>query len=112
VWVHDYHLIPLAAELRAVGITNLIGYFHHIPWPLPRSSALFPAAASFCVPSWTTIWSGCTQSAMPTISVADGSHDPGIKHLVMQIVGGLTSCDQAQEDGAGSRRAKVRRILP
>jgi trehalose 6-phosphate synthase len=48
VWVHDYHLIPLAAELRVLGLTNPIGYFHHIPWPAPevlgnrkhRSSAL------------------------------------------------------------------------
>ncbi|ALK10635.1 Alpha,alpha-trehalose-phosphate synthase [UDP-forming] [Blastochloris viridis] len=33
VWVHDYHLIPFAAELRRLGVTNRIGYFHHIPWP-------------------------------------------------------------------------------
>src|SRR4051794_38247821 len=30
LWVHDYHLIPLAAELRTMGIRNQIGYFHHI----------------------------------------------------------------------------------
>ena len=35
VWVHDYHLIPLAEELRALGLVNAIGYFHHIPWPAP-----------------------------------------------------------------------------
>ncbi len=33
VWVHDYHLIPLAAELRALGCTNRIGFFLHIPLP-------------------------------------------------------------------------------
>uniref|UniRef100_UPI0038F5DAF6 trehalose-6-phosphate synthase n=1 Tax=Streptomyces niveiscabiei TaxID=164115 RepID=UPI0038F5DAF6 len=33
IWIHDYHLIPLAAELRRRGVTNRIGYFHHIPWP-------------------------------------------------------------------------------
>lgn len=33
IWVHDYHLIPLAAELRHMGVKNRIGYFHHIPWP-------------------------------------------------------------------------------
>lgn len=33
IWIHDYHLIPLAAELRRRGIGNRIGYFHHIPWP-------------------------------------------------------------------------------
>jgi len=33
VWIHDYHLIPLAKELRALGIRNRIGFFLHIPWP-------------------------------------------------------------------------------
>lgn len=33
IWVHDYHLIPLASELRQMGIKNKIGFFLHIPWP-------------------------------------------------------------------------------
>ena len=33
VWVHDYHLIPLARELRRMGAKNRIGFFLHIPWP-------------------------------------------------------------------------------
>lgn len=32
VWVHDYHLIPLAAELRSLGISNRIGFFLHVPF--------------------------------------------------------------------------------
>lgn len=35
IWIHDYHLIPLAAELRALGVKNRIGFFLHIPWPAP-----------------------------------------------------------------------------
>jgi trehalose 6-phosphate synthase len=35
VWIHDYHLIPLAAELRSRGITARIGFFLHIPFPPP-----------------------------------------------------------------------------
>ncbi|WP_295813547.1 trehalose-6-phosphate synthase, partial [uncultured Nitratireductor sp.] len=35
IWVQDYHLIPLAAELRARGVTNKIGFFLHIPFPPP-----------------------------------------------------------------------------
>jgi trehalose 6-phosphate synthase len=31
IWVHDYHLLPLAIELRRRGIENPIGYFLHIP---------------------------------------------------------------------------------
>ena len=33
VWVHDYHLIPLAAELRQAGVENRIGFFLHVPFP-------------------------------------------------------------------------------
>ncbi|WP_068874372.1 MULTISPECIES: trehalose-6-phosphate synthase [unclassified Phenylobacterium] len=50
IWVHDYHLIPLAKELRARGVKNRIGFFLHIPWPahqvminLPRHRQLVEA---------------------------------------------------------------------
>ena len=35
IWVHDYHLIPLARELRSRGHNNPIGFFLHIPCPPP-----------------------------------------------------------------------------
>jgi trehalose 6-phosphate synthase len=35
IWVHDYHLMPLAKELRARGHDNPIGFFLHIPCPPP-----------------------------------------------------------------------------
>jgi trehalose 6-phosphate synthase len=42
VWVHDYHLIPLASELRALGCKNRIGFFLHIPMPPPLIMAAIP----------------------------------------------------------------------
>ena len=42
IWVHDYHLIPLAAELRAMGCTNRIGFFLHIPLPPQQLLAAIP----------------------------------------------------------------------
>ena len=33
VWIHDYHLIPLAAMLRERGIGCRIGFFLHVPMP-------------------------------------------------------------------------------
>ena len=42
VWIHDYHLIPLAGELRALGCTNRIGFFLHIPLPPPLILAAIP----------------------------------------------------------------------
>ncbi|HET6609996.1 MAG TPA: trehalose-6-phosphate synthase [Rhodopila sp.] len=35
IWVHDYHLIPFAAELRALGVRNRIGFFLHTPFVPP-----------------------------------------------------------------------------
>ena len=42
VWVHDYHLIPLAAALRALGVSQRIGFFLHIPLPPPALLATLP----------------------------------------------------------------------
>jgi trehalose 6-phosphate synthase len=36
VWVHDFHLFLLAAELRALGCCARIGFFLHVPFP-PRA---------------------------------------------------------------------------
>jgi trehalose 6-phosphate synthase len=33
IWVHDYHLIPLASELRSLGARHRIGFYLHIPFP-------------------------------------------------------------------------------
>ncbi|MTH76996.1 alpha,alpha-trehalose-phosphate synthase (UDP-forming) [Paracoccus aestuariivivens] len=56
IWVHDYHLIPLAAALRKRGVQNRIGYFHHIPWPaqdlfraLPRAKCFLAAMLAYDV---------------------------------------------------------------
>jgi trehalose 6-phosphate synthase len=35
IWVHDYHLIPLALELRRLGFEGRIGFFLHVPLPPP-----------------------------------------------------------------------------
>jgi len=48
VWIHDYHLIPLASLLRERGVGCRIGFFLHVPVPsadlmqaLPEHRALF-----------------------------------------------------------------------
>jgi trehalose 6-phosphate synthase len=54
VWVHDYHLLPLAKALRERGHTNKIGFFLHIPVPppeiltaLPNHERLIPALCHY-----------------------------------------------------------------
>jgi trehalose 6-phosphate synthase len=42
VWVHDYHLFPLAKALRARGFVNRVGFFLHIPMPPPEILAAMP----------------------------------------------------------------------
>jgi len=42
VWVHDYHLMPLAQALRDRGHRNRIGYFLHIPCPPPEILTALP----------------------------------------------------------------------
>lgn len=36
IWVHDYHFLPLALELRKLGVMQRIGFFLHTPWPNPH----------------------------------------------------------------------------
>jgi len=42
IWIHDYHLIPLAAELRAMGCKQRMGFFLHIPLPPQEIMAAIP----------------------------------------------------------------------
>jgi trehalose 6-phosphate synthase len=42
IWVHDYHLIPLAEELRLRGCAARIGFFLHTPFPSPEVFAAVP----------------------------------------------------------------------
>jgi trehalose 6-phosphate synthase len=50
IWVHDFHLFLLAAELRALGCRHPIGFFLHVPFPprqvfmgLPNAGAVLAA---------------------------------------------------------------------
>jgi trehalose 6-phosphate synthase len=54
LWVHDYHLIPLAKALRERGHDNRIGFFLHIPMPppeiltaMPNHERLIPALTNY-----------------------------------------------------------------
>ena len=54
VWVHDYHLIPLAKLLRDMGVRCKLGFFLHVPMPssdllaaLPDHARLFEGLSSY-----------------------------------------------------------------
>jgi trehalose 6-phosphate synthase len=42
IWVHDYHLIPIADVLRRRGHANRIGFFLHVPMPPPEVLSSIP----------------------------------------------------------------------
>ena len=42
IWVHDYHLMPLAKALRERGHKNRIGFFLHVPCPPPEILTALP----------------------------------------------------------------------
>ncbi|GAA5071181.1 alpha,alpha-trehalose-phosphate synthase (UDP-forming) [Lysobacter panacisoli] len=54
VWVHDYHLIPMAKLLRELGVSCRLGFFLHVPMPssdllaaLPQHERLFEGLSSY-----------------------------------------------------------------
>lgn len=61
VWVHDFHLIPLGAMLRAAGVEVPLGFFLHTPFPsfevlraLPVWRELVEALCSYDVVGFQT----------------------------------------------------------
>jgi len=42
IWIHDYHMIPLARELRRLGVRNRMGFFLHTPWPVRQLLVTLP----------------------------------------------------------------------
>lgn len=61
IWVHDYHLIPLADALRRLGVGNRIGFFLHVPFVpaamfaiLPRGADLLRTTAAYDVVGFQT----------------------------------------------------------
>ncbi len=45
LWIHDYHLIPLARQLRELGYKRPIGFFLHIPFPNIEVLRILPTYA-------------------------------------------------------------------
>jgi len=49
IWIHDYHLLPLAHELRRLGVSARIGFFLHIPFPALGDLAALPQPEDFAM---------------------------------------------------------------
>lgn len=42
IWVHDYHLIPFADQIRQMGLRQSLGFFLHTPFPVPEILLALP----------------------------------------------------------------------
>jgi trehalose 6-phosphate synthase len=42
IWVHDYHFLPIAGELRRLDVRNPLGMFLHTPFPAPDIAQALP----------------------------------------------------------------------
>ena len=50
IWIHDYHFLMVAQELRGLGVQNRIGIFMHIPFPGGTEVMALPQVA--LLPAW------------------------------------------------------------
>jgi trehalose 6-phosphate synthase len=90
IWVHDYHLIPIADALRRRGHSNPIGFFLHVPLPppeiltsLPNHEKLIPLLMQYDVLGFQTdgdvqnfiryLFSECNQLRQPRVFETSGS---------------------------------------
>ena len=94
VWVHDYHLFPLAEELRRLGVRNRIGFFLHTPFvppallhALPRAAELLRAMCAFDVVGFHTqtyrrAFLDCVREILPVTRLGDGAFMHEGRHVV------------------------------
>lgn len=93
LWVHDYHLIPFAQEMRRLGWQDAIGFFLHTPFPPAELLRLLPnhrdLVAALC--------------AYDLIGFQSRSDLHGFRDYVVRCAGG-------EDLGGGMLRAFGRRV--
>ena len=124
IWAHDYHLIPLANALRALGVTNRIGFYLHVPFvpasvfaALPQGDALLRDLCAYDVVGFQTQehqhdFLDTVSQMLPNLTNRDGSilTEHGVVRSIVAPVGidGVAFRDQAQRSASGKN---TRRLL-
>ncbi|HVX03523.1 MAG TPA: alpha,alpha-trehalose-phosphate synthase (UDP-forming) [Rhodanobacteraceae bacterium] len=94
IWIHDYHLVPLASELRALGIGSRMGFFLHIPLP-PRELLInLPCHADLIA----------TLSACDLVGVQNRDDAHALANYFVEVLGAERSGDMVV---AGERRTRI-----
>lgn len=117
IWAHDYHLIPLASALRALGVTNRIGFYLHVPFvpasvfsALPQGDALLRDLCAYDVVGFQTLehqhdFLDTVSQRLPYLTDRDGSvvTPHGVVASIVAPVGidGAAFRDHAQRAASG-----------
>ena len=125
IWVHDYHLFPLAQRLREAGSTQPIGLFLHIPFPnievlraLPVYGELLQAMLAYDVLGFQTendrdafrgaaadVWGPQVLTSRNTVSV-------GGRNVITEVYPIGVDVDATQREAAESLNTEsVKRML-
>jgi len=124
IWVHDYHFIPLGAELRRAGITRPIGFFLHVPFPnfdvlrvLPCYMHMLRALASYDIVGFQTrrdaqaFKEALSQPEVGGTILADGTVDVFGRHVKAKVFPISIDVDECQATAvANGDRPIVRRL--
>ena len=132
VWVHDYHLMNVAAEARALGCKVRMGFFLHIPFPppdiffkLPWRSALLHALLRYDLLGFQTMrdrrnFIQClrlaerevmVQGKGNVISVTAGAYKTRIGNFPISVDYGAFARQAAAAD-VSARADELHRLLP
>ncbi len=124
IWVHDYHLFPLGAELRRAGITQPIGFFLHVPFPsfdvfrtLPCYMHILRALASYDVVGFqtqgdlTAFKGALTQPEVGGRIMPDGSIEVFGRRVIAEVFPiGIDVAECQQTAVANSNEPAVRQL--
>jgi len=127
IWAHDYHLIPLANALRALGVTNRIGFYLHVPFvpssvfaALPKGDALLRDLCAYDVVGFQTPehqhdFLDTVSQMLPNLTNRDGSilTAQGVVRSIVAPVG--IDCpafrDQAERAASGKNTHRLEESL-
>ena len=122
LWVHDYHLLPFAGELRKRGVNNRIGFFLHIPFPtpeifnaLPPGEELLEALCDYDLLGFQTdndqlAFLDCVASKTRLTSHDDGSHSAWGKAFRTEVYPIGIEPDEIAADASGPLPPKLAQL--
>ncbi len=131
IWVHDYHLMSVAAGLRGLRIAGRLAYFHHIPFPspdifekLPWREEILTALLDFDVIGFQTLrdrrnFISCLRNFVKEAEIRPEQHhllvvEPGRKTVVGAFPIGIDFeefADSAASDQVTARAESIKRDL-